>query len=1040
MRFAVFYVSLLSAFSLLVTPVQSQPPAARQVPPDHPERARKGLELFRTTVRPVLTAKCLECHGGAAVKSDFDLSTRDALINSGFIGQSAAESQLVQLITHAAEPHMPWKLPKLSEQEISSISKWIDLGAPYDAPLGNRSEKPPAEMIVTDKDRGFWSFQPLQSPAVPDVKSAEWCRTPIDQFILAAQEAAGLQPNGTAEKKVLIRRAYAVLLGLPPTPAEVQQFVSSSDPQAWPKLIDRLLASPQYGERWARHWMDVARFAESHGYEQDYDRPQAYFYRDFLIRAFNADMPYDQFVRWQLAGDELAPEIPDAMMATGFLGAGAFPTQLTETEFESARYDELDDMVMTTGVTFLGLSVGCARCHDHKFDPIPARDYYSLAAAFTTTIRSETQLDLAPDENRQRQQAFELQLRAAKQAAADYRAEKLPDRLLDWLRENTEEQTAGPWETLHLKSVASSAGTVFQPQADGSILATGNPPAREVITLTGESVRRAVTAVRLEALTHQSLPQGGPGRAPNGNFALGNIAVAASPANTAVETPPQQIRLTQARATHQQDAGELSVAASIDDREISGWAVDRGGIGKDQAAVFEFDKPVSFDGPVRWTITLTLNHPNPQHTLGRFRLSVTDRIMPQPEVGSSSISDTVLAALKVLRTNPDRATAAWNTAISWFAEIDPGMQQHLQAIAAIEKQGPGLQLATVMVTSEGLPHLRHHADDRGFPHFYPETWMLKRGDVHQKQQIMQPGYLQVLMPAGKDATNWHIQPPSGWTRTSYRRASLAGWMTDPEQGAGKLAARVIVNRLWQHHFGKGLVTTPNDFGISGERPSHPELLEWLASDLVSHGWTLKRLQRLIMTSSTWMQSALADEQRALLDRENTLLWRRSPMRLEAEAIRDSMLAVSGLLDLQQFGPGTLDQNMKRRSIYFFIKRSQLIPMMMLFDWPEHLVSIGQRPVTTVAPQALMFMNSPQARKWASGFAGRLPADDPVAAVDTAWHLAFSRPPGTDEQQAALNFLKNQEQQHAGKGGNPRQQALTDLCQTIFSMNEFIYSE
>ncbi|MFM7832838.1 MAG: DUF1553 domain-containing protein, partial [Planctomycetaceae bacterium] len=379
-------------------------------------------------------------------------------------------------------------------------------------------------------------------------------------------------------------------------------------------------------------------------------------------------------------------------------------------------------------------------------------------------------------------------------------------------------------------------------------------------------------------------------------------------------------------------------------------------------------------------------------------------------------------------------------AISWFAEIDPGMQQHLQAIAAIEKQGPGLQLATVMVTSEGLPHLRHHADDRGFPHFYPETWMLKRGDVHQKQQVMQPGYLQVLMPAGKDATHWHIQPPSGWTRTSYRRASLAGWMTDPEQGAGKLAARVIVNRLWQHHFGKGLVTTPNDFGISGERPSHPELLEWLASDLVSHGWTLKRLQRLIMSSSTWMQSALADEQRALLDRENTLLWRRSPMRLEAEAIRDSMLAVSGQLDLQQFGPGTLDQNMKRRSIYFFIKRSQLIPMMMLFDWPEHLVSIGQRPVTTVAPQALMFMNSPQARQWASGFAGRLPADDPVAAVDTAWHLAFSRPPGTDEQQAALNFLKNQEQQHAGKGGNPRQQALTDLCQTIFSMNEFIYSE
>ena len=1040
MSSAAFHLSLLAAFSLLLAPLQSQPPATGKVPPDHPERAKKGLELFRTTVRPILTAKCLECHGGAAVKSDFDLATRDALMNSGFIGQSAAESQLVKLITHAAEPHMPWKLPKLSEQEIDSISKWIDLGAPYDTALGNRPEQQPAEMTVTENDRSFWSFQPLQSPAIPDVKAAAWCRNPIDHFVLAAQESAGLQPNSTAEKTVLIRRAFAVLLGLPPTPAEVQEFVSSSDPLAWPKLIDRLLESPQYGERWARHWMDVARFAESHGYEQDYDRPQAYFYRDFLIRAFNSDMPYDQFVRWQLAGDELAPEIPDAMMATGFLGAGAFPTQLTEAEFESARYDELDDMVMTTGVTFLGLSVGCARCHDHKFDPIPARDYYSLAAAFTTTIRSETQLDLAPDENRRRQQAFELKMQSASQAAAEYRATRLPDRLLDWLRYNPEEQAAGPWETLHLTSVTSSAGTVLQPQPDGSILSTGNPPAREVITLTGETVRRAATAVRLEALTHQSLPQGGPGRAPNGNFALGNIMVAASPADAAAGTAPQQIRLSHARATHQQDSGELSVAASIDDREVSGWAVDNGGIGKDQAAVFEFDQPVSIDGPVRWTITLTLNHPNSQHTLGRFRLSVTDQATPQPVVGSSSISGTVLAALKFIRTNPDRSSEQWKTAINWFAEIDPGMQQLLQAIAALEKQGPGLQLATVMVTSEGLPHLRHHADDRGFPHFYPETWLLKRGDVHQKQQIMKPGYLQVLMPAGMDAAHWNIQPPKGWTRTSYRRASLAHWMTDPDQGAGRLAARVIVNRLWQHHFGKGLVTTPNDFGVSGERPSHPQLLDWMAADLVSHGWTLKRLQRLIMTSSTWMQSAAADEHRAQLDRENTLLWRRSPMRLEAEAIRDSMLAVSGQLDLQQFGPGTLDQNMKRRSIYFFIKRSQLIPSMMLFDWPEHLVSIGQRPVTTVAPQALMFMNSPQARQWASGFAGRLPADNPAAAVDTAWQLAFSRSPGTDEQQAALNFLKKQEQLHTGKAANARQQALTDLCQTIFSMNEFIYSE
>ncbi len=1032
---------VLAFFSFLSTEyLVAQTPGTATLPPDHPERAKRGLELFRTTVRQILTTRCLECHGGASVKRDFDLATRESLISSGFLGESAEDSQLVQLIKHAAEPHMPWKLPKLTDAEINSISRWIDLGAPYDSPLGNRSEAAVREMEVTEKDRQFWAFQPLQTPALPDIASAEWCRTPIDQFILARQEGAGLKPNSDAEKRVLIRRAYAVLLGLPPTPQEVDAFVSSQDPLAWPQLIDRLLDSPQYGERWARHWMDVARFAESHGYEQDYDRPQAYFYRDFLIQAFNSDMPYDQFVRWQLAGDELAPQNPYAMMATGFLGAGAFPTQLTEAEFESARYDELDDMVMTTGVTFLGLSVGCARCHDHKFDPIPARDYYSLAAAFTTTIRSETQLDLAPDENRQRQLKFDSQLQAAQQALDAYRATRLPDQLTNWLQQHPDEKSAGVWETLHVKEIKSSAGTSFQPQSDGSILSVGSAPAKEVITITGESVRSSVVAVRLEALTHASLPQNGPGRAPNGNFALGNIAVTAASAASPSTTASQTIRLTAARATHQQDAGELSVAASIDDREVSGWAVDSGGIGRDQAAVFDFAQPADLQGPIRWTITLTLNHPNPQHTLGRFRLAVTDRPQVPATVGSDSLSGTVLAALKSVRTSGDRSGEQWKTALDWFAGIDPEMLQLQQAVADLNKQGPGLQLATVMVTSEGLPHLRHHADDRGFPHFYPETWLLKRGDVHQKQQVMQAGYLQALMPSDSQVSDWSVQAPEGWTRTSYRRASLANWMTDPNRGAGKLAARVIVNRLWQHHFGRGLVATPNDFGVSGERPSHPELLEWLASDLVQHGWKLKRLHRLIMTSSVWMQSGDSDEARAQLDRENTLLWRRSPMRLEAEAIRDSMLSVSGLLDPQQFGPGTLDQNMRRRSIYFFIKRSQLIPMMMLFDWPEHLVSIGQRPVTTIAPQALMFMNSPQSRQWATAFAARLPATSPAESVQGAWRIAFGRQPAAAEMQAALMFLKNQENQHSGRPGNPQQQALTDLCQTLFSMNEFIYCE
>ncbi|MFM8477428.1 MAG: DUF1549 domain-containing protein [Planctomycetaceae bacterium] len=1009
-------------------------PKPAQVPPDHPERAKKGLELFRSSVRQILTDRCLNCHGGNSTKANFDLSTREALLNSGFVGQSAEDSQLVDLITHAVEPHMPWKEPKLSDEQISRVRTWIDLGAPYDAPLGNRPRQPAAELSVTDQDRQFWSFRPLQDTPVPVAADAAWCRNPIDHFIRERQAAAGLTPNAAADRRTLIRRASFDLLGLPPSPAEIESFVNDPDPAAWPKLIDKLLAQPQYGARWARHWMDVARFAESHGYEQDYDRPYAWHYRDFLIRAFNQDMPWNQLVQWQLAGDELAPGNPQAMMATGFLGAGAFPTQLTEAEFESARYDELDDMVMTTGVAFLGLSVGCARCHDHKFDPIPARDYYSLAATFTTTIRSETQLDVAPEINLQRKAEFDTQLKSLRTAVTDYRNTQLPAKLTAWLAANPADASAGPWELLHLESVKSSANTTFQMLPDGSVLATSEPAAQEVITIIAQSRRATPAALRLETLTDDSLPRRGPGRAPNGNFALGNIQLQLLP--EAGTDNPINVPLIAARATHQQDNGNLSVAASIDQDPVSGWAVDAGGIGNDQAAVFDFAPPQNTSQPAtrRWSITLTFNHPNARHAAGRFRLSLAATPGTAATVGTPGPDSKVLAALQSLREgNTNIASPEYATALDWFATLDPEMLKLQQTLAEAERKGPQLEMATVMVTSEGLPHMRHHADDRGFPHFYPETYLLKRGDVHQKQERVDAGFLQVLTPANADRNRWKVTPPAGWTRTSFRRAAFANWITDSQSGAGSLLARVIVNRLWQHHFGRGIVATPNDFGISGERPTHPELLEWLAQELIRSNYSLKHMHRLMLTSSTWMQSGQFDETRASSDRDNMLLWRRSPQRLEAEAIRDSLLAVAGLLDPTPFGPGTLDQNMTRRSIYFFIKRSQLIPMMMLFDWPEHLVSIGQRPVTTIAPQALMFMNSPQGRRYASAFADRLGQGSPAEIADKGWQLAFGRQPTAAEHAAATQFLTG-----PNPAAPPARETLVNFCQTLCSMNEFVY--
>lgn len=1011
-----------------------------KVSADHVERAKQGTALFKSVVRELLIKECLDCHGGKAVKADFDLSTREKLVESGMLEETAADSHLFAVVARTAEPFMPLKKEKLAEDKVAALKKWIDLGAPYDKPLVEGKEAaPPAAMVVTDEDRQFWSFRPLGSPAVPAVKNEGWPRTAIDRFVLAAQEAKGLHPNAEAARRTLIRRAYFDLLGLPPQPEEVAKFVADPDPLAYEKLIDRLLESEHYGERWARHWMDVARYAESHGYEQDYDRNSAFHYRNFLIKAFNADMPFNQFVSWQLAGDELAPQDPLALMATGFLGAGAFPTQLTEAEFESARYDELDDMVATTGVAFLGLSVGCARCHDHKFDPIPVRDYYRMAATFSTAIRSELDLDLEPEANRKRQAEFLARQTALRGELEQYERDKLPAEFREWLAKFDPASEAGPWEALAAPRIAAASKTVFAPHEGGSFLAAagGKVPAKETLTITGDSKQQGITALRLEALRHDSLPAKGPGRAGNGNFVLSQITVTAEPANGSA--PPIAVPLAAARATHQQNTGDLSVAASLDEAPGTGWAVDAGGIGKDQAAVFEFAEPVGFPEGTRFTVTLRMEHPNPQHSLGHFRLSLSTLPKPEPVVGGPMLDPVVREALAAAKANPDATSDAWKTGLKWFAPRSSEWARRSQALTEHNAKGPQLQMTKVLVTTEGRPHLPHHADDRGFPHFYPETFFLKRGDAAQKDGVAPAGMLQVLMPANTESAQWKVSAPQDWTQTAFRRASLANWMTDPERGAGNIVARVIVNRLWQHHFGRGIVATPNDFGIQGERPSHPELLEWLASDLVTNGWKLKRLHKLILTSSVYRQDNAFDEARAAIDRENVLLWRRAPQRLEAEPIRDSLLAISGLLDPQMYAAGTLDQNMRRRSVYFQIKRSGLVPMMMLFDWPEHLVSIGQRPTTTIAPQALMFLNSPQGRQYSEAFARRMAGPTPEETVKRGYQLAFGRDPRPEEEAAGVKFLAAQAAQYrTGGQADPEGLARTDLAQAIFSLNELVY--
>jgi Protein of unknown function (DUF1549)/Planctomycete cytochrome C len=550
------------------------------------EGSPSDFEFFERHIRPVLVRECYDCHSSEAeskgkLRGKLYLDTREGIRTGGESGPAIvpgnpSDSLLIHVIHHD-DLEMPPK-GKLPDDIIANFEKWIQEGAmdPRDGAAVRT-----ARTIDHDAAKQFWAFQPLTQRSLPTVQHSEWVRSPVDQFILQKLESLQLIPNSLASPHALVRRAFLDLTGLPPTPEEHDDWVSrlSSPEQAgdingteWIALVDHLLDSPHYGERWARHWMDVARFAESFGYEQDYDRPNAYHYRDFLIRALNDDMPYDQFVRWQLAGDELAPEDPLAWMATGFLAAGVFPTQLTEAEFESTRYDELDDIVATTGVAFLGLSVGCARCHDHKFDPITSREYYQLIATFTETIRSEKLFDLEPVANAAARSFHSLKLAALRELIEREERHEIPPRLAQWLSDVDADRPPSDDWSVRKGTLTSSDATTFEQLADGSLLASGPAPDREEYTFRSSAEEDfQFAALRLEALCDDSLPHRGPGRADNGNFSLGNVelSVISSPAKNEAPVP-----FSTARATHQQDSESLSVAASIDNDPETGWAVD----------------------------------------------------------------------------------------------------------------------------------------------------------------------------------------------------------------------------------------------------------------------------------------------------------------------------------------------------------------------------------------------------------------------------------------------------------------------------------
>ena len=835
---------LAVALSLLSVPARAQ---------DEQERAEQVYQIFKST--------CIECHGSEA-KGDLDLRTNASLLKGGQSGDVVVPHQpdksiLYNLVTHKEEPPMPRKKAKLSDADLELIRKWIEDGASLESveealPDGAASadaKLKSEDRPITDEERKQWQFQRPVRALVPRVDSPAWQTNAIDAFLLSKMTAKKLTPAPKADKRTLVRRAYLDLLGLPPTPDQVEAFVKDRSPDAWPKLIDTLLASPHYGERWARHWLDLVRYADSGGFEFDVDRPEGWRYRDYVVNAFNKDKPYSQFVLEQLAGDELdgltGAARDEAMTATGFLRVGP-----NLGGGERGRQDALDDLVATTSLTFMGMTVSCARCHNHKFDPIPQKDYYRIQAVFFSTRGVEYPLVPSHEVQTNRKETDRIEgllkpLRAAKRSLEAPYLKQLVDKEIAQLPEYLQ-------------------------------IAYKTPPDKR--------------------------------------------------------TEGQKLNAAQVEKTLQND----TLRAKITEKDLV-------------------------------------------------------PLMPAEEKAKH---------------------AALN-----------------EQIAALEKQKPK-PFATAMAIGDTGREAR-------------PSYFLHRGAIDSKGSQMAPGVLSVA------AWNDYAFPaPPADAKSTYRRRGFAEWLVAPDN---PLTARVMVNRIWQHHFGEGIVRTPSSFGKMGEKPSHPELLDWLAVEFVEKGWSIKQMHRLMMTSQAYQMASSDNDAALAIDPENRMFWRMPRQRLEGEIIRDQVLAVAGTLNPELGGPNVFpfidpdlfeksskrdwpgkpddDPSTWRRSLYVFSKRSIRYPFFETFDQPNLVNSVDRRNRSTVAPQALIMMNNSSMVVQAGKFAERLTREagaDPVAQVKRGFQLALGRDPDAVELKESVAFVKD-----SPKG-------LAEFCHVLFNLNEFVY--
>jgi mono/diheme cytochrome c family protein len=973
------------------------PPGGAVASPVAAHTTGSGSGVYASAIRPILVARCYQCHGSDLQQNGLRLDSLAAILKGSANGSvvipgDGAKSPLVRRISGLDRPQMPYGGPPLSSNDVELIRAWIDHGA-----QGPDTAAP----IAAGEPVKHWAYVKPVQPDVPNVTDPAWCRNPIDNFVMARLAQEGLRPSPAASKETLIRRVSLDLIGLPPTPAETDAFLADHSSNAYEKVVDRLLASPHFGERWAGAWLDLARYADTNGYEKDMRRTM-WKYRDWVINAFNEDMSFREFTIEQIAGDMLPKPTTEQLIASGF-NRNTMTNMEGGVDPEEYYWYTQVDRVNTTATVWLGSTLGCAQCHNHKFDPFTQKDYYRFLSFFAgeqyvddfggDTYAREPSLELPTPE--QAAKSKELRAEIAKlQTVLDTPTPALAAAQTQW--EQDIKAADAKWTVLQPGEYASKGGATFKLLSDGSLLATGKNPDADSYQVSATTELTGITAVRLEVMSDPGLPAGGPGRDATGNFFLSTFEVHAAPA----EKPASAVKIVFKEAAADESQSGYDFDNLVNDKpQPKGWGIDTSDDKSTtvRQGVLIPDKPFGFAGGTMLTIQMKHDMPFSKCGIGRFRISVTTMADPRIVVSIPARLRNVLDLPPAQR--PEKSSADLAAA---YRAIAPLLKPTRDKKKEIEEADSKLGIATTLVMGE------RNSFERPCTNVHIRGAFLSVGDK------VCAGVPFILNPLPDD------QMPN--------RLGLANWLVSDDN---PLTARVTVNRYWEQLFGRGIVETSEDFGTQGSPPTNQQLLDWLATEFMRDGWSMKKMLRLIATSATYRQSSSAMQELEEKDPYNLLLARGPRFRVPAEMVRDIALEASGLLSPKIGGPsvfppqpaGVWDrpynddkweeskgEDRYRRSLYTFIRRTSPYPSWTTFDAPTREFCTVRRVRTNTPLQALTTLNDPAFFEAAQALAGKILREGgPNAAsrATFAFRRCLTRGPTTQELDRILTYYRHE---------------------------------